>query len=192
MSLPPPIEIPQQLALASTAWKKLRRLAGYATFDGWSLAIVGALTLSCGGYGSAMGLLISFVLLGAGIFEIRSVHDLRRLKSSAISRMACNQLVLAAAIIVYAVISLIQSRHGGGTTNEIEQALAQAGATDDIHDQLSTATETLCGGLIAVAMLVQGSTAIYYFSRQKHFQKYLTETPDWIQQMQRERGEVSL
>jgi hypothetical protein len=41
-------------------------------------------------------------------------------------------------------------------------------------------------------MLVQGSTAIYYFSRKKHSRKYLTETPDWIQQMQRERGEVSL
>jgi hypothetical protein len=192
MSLPPPTDIPQQLALASTAWKKLRRLAAYAAFDGWSLITLGTLTLICGGYGSVTGLLISVALLGTGLFEIRSVRALRRLNPSAISHLACNQLVLAAALILYSAISLIQTRQGGGMPSEIEQALSQAGSTADIHAQLSSAADIFYSLLIAIAILLQGSTALYYFSRQKHLQNYLAQTPDWVQQMQREGGEVSL
>ena len=139
-----------------------------------------------------MGLLISFVLLATGSFEIRSVRALRRLNPSSIYHLAYNQLVLAAALILYSAISLIQTRHGGGMPSEIEQALSQTGSGSDIHDQLSSAAEILYSLVIAVAVLVQGSTALYYFSRQKHLQQYLAQTPDWVQQMQREGGEVSL
>jgi len=62
-------------------------------------------------------------------------------------------------------------------------------STSELNDQLSTVQNT---GLIAVALLVQGGTALYYFSRQKHLLRYLQQTPPWIQQMQRDRGEISL
>ena len=191
MSLPPSADIPQQLTMASTAWSKLRRLATYAAFDGWTLAILGALTLICGGYGSISGLLLSMALLGTGIFELASVGQLRRLNPSAINRLACNQLVLAGALILYAIVCLMQSRGGGEVISpEIEQSLAQLGlSTSELNDQLSTVQNT---GLIAVALLVQGGTALYYFSRQKHLLRYLQQTPPWIQQMQRDRGEISL
>jgi hypothetical protein len=193
MSLPPPIDIPQQLSLATRAWAKLRRLAMYAAFDGWTLSVLGALTLVCGGYGSVLGLLMSFVLLGAGIFEIYSVRQLRQLKPSAINHLAYNQMALAGMLVTYSIISMIQSRHGGGLSAEIQQSLADAGgAVGDTNDQLSAATDIFYCGLMAFALLVQGGTAMYYFSRRKHLQRYLEETPDWIQQMQRERGEISL
>jgi cytochrome b len=192
MSLPPSTEIPQQLAAATIAWKKMRRLASYALFDGWSLTMLGALTLICGGYGSAMGLLVSFGLLGTGIFELRSVSQLRRLNPSAINHLAYNQLVLAGALIAYALINLIQTRNGGGMLAEIQQELGPSGAADDFKAQAQAASEIWYAGLIAFAVLVQGGTALYYFSRRTHLQRYLADTPDWIQQMQRERGEVSL
>ena len=193
MSLPTAVDVPQELAAATARWRKLRRLAAYGAVDGWSLAIFGALTLICGGYGSAAGLMVSFALLGSGIFEIYTVRQLRRLNPSAVIRMASNQLVLAAALILYGLINLFQSRHGGGLPAEIQQALAQAGASGgDANDQVSDIMQVFYLILIAFALLVQGGTALYYLSRRKHLQRYLEQTPDWIQQMQRERGEVSL
>ena len=193
MSLPTATDIPRELAAASAAWKKLRRLAGYAAFEGWSLATFGAMTLVCGGYGSASGLMISLALLGTGIFEIRTARQLRRLNPSAIIQLAGNELVLAAALIAYALINLYLSRHGGGAPSEIEQMIGQAGdSTSDIHDQLSSAVELFYLGLIAVALVAQGGAALVYLSRRPHLKRYLEQTPDWIQQMQRERGEVSL
>lgn len=170
----------------------MRRLAAYASFEGSSLTILGALTIICGGYGSVAGLLMSFLLLGTGIFEIYSVRQLRRLRPSAINHLVYNQLVLAGGLIAYGVISLLQIRHSGGMPSEIAQALAQAGTTDEINQQLSTVAQIFYAGLIAIALLIQGGTAMFYFSRRSHLQRYLNETPDWIQQMQRERGNVSL
>jgi hypothetical protein len=194
MSLPPQADISQQLTMASAAWTKLRKLAAYASFDGWSLILLGALSLVCFGHGSVIDLLLSFALLGTGLFELSSVRQLRRLKPSAITHLAYNQLVLAAALILYSIVSLVQSHgSGGGISLELDQALAQIGASSsDAKDQLSAAVEILCTALMAFALLVQGGTALYYFSRRKHLQRYLEQTPDWIQQMQRERGEVSI
>jgi hypothetical protein len=193
MSLPLAADIPQQLASAKIAWTKLRRMCAYAAFDGWSLVVLGLLSVFCGGYGSATGLLLSFTLVGTGAFEVRSVRRLRRLDPAAIRRLANNQLVLAGALIFYAVAGLVQSRSGGGgvLSGDIEQALAQAGAAgSDATDQISSLMTILYSGLIAFALLVQGGTARYYFSRGKYLQAYIEATPQWIQQMQRERGEV--
>jgi hypothetical protein len=193
MSLPTAVDIPRELALASAAWKPLRRLAGYASFEGWSLAIFGALTLVCGGYGSASGVMVSIALLTTGIFEIRAAGQLRRLNPSAINRLVGNELVVAAALIAYAMINLYLSRHGGGTPSQIEQMIGQAGgSTIDIGDQLTSAVELFYLAVIVFALLFQGGTALIYLSRRPHLKRYLEQTPDWIQQMQRERGEVSL
>jgi hypothetical protein len=194
MTLPASVDIPRELATASAAWKKLRRLAAYAALDGWSLAIFGALTLICGGYGSPSGLLVSLALVGTGIFEIRTARQLRRLAPPAVLQLACNQLVVAAALIAYAMVNLYLNHHSGGAPGEIEQAIAQmaGGSTSDYHDQVSSAADLVFFGLIAFTLVVQGGTALYYLSRRPHLQRYLQETPPWIQQMQRERGEVSL
>jgi hypothetical protein len=198
MSLPPPVDIPQQLAVANKNWTKLRRLASYAVFDGWTLTVLGAMTLICGGYGSGVGLMISLTLLGTGLFELRSVRRLRQLDSSALPHMAYNQLVLAGVIILYAIVGLYQAHArtnsgGGGLSAEIENALADAGASaNDIGDQISQGAEILYAGLIVFTLAAQGGTAVYYFSRRKHLTQYLQQTPDWIQQMQRERRQLEV
>jgi hypothetical protein len=191
MSLPPPVDIQQQLTAANTAWKKLRRLAAYASFDGWTLTLLGALTMICGGYGSPLGLLISFVLLGGGLFELDSVKRLGRLNPKAIVRLACNQLGLAVGLTIYAVVNLIQARHGGGVAGQLQQSIAEAQLAD--AGQISSrAVEIFYSGLIGITIVVQGGTALFYLTRQNHLQRYLRETPDWIQQMQRESGHISL
>jgi hypothetical protein len=193
MSLPTGTDIPRELATASTGWRKLRRMAAYAAFDGWCLAIFGACTLVCGGYGSVPGLFVSLSLLATGVFEIRCVMQLRRLNPSAVLQLACNQMVVAAALIGYAAANIFQAHHGGGAPSQIEQVFLQLGGSpSDIHEQVTNASDLLYFGLIAFALLVQGGTALYYLSRRPHLQRYLAQTPGWIQQMQRDRGEISL
>jgi hypothetical protein len=46
----------------------------------------------------------------------------------------------------------------------------------------------LYGGLILFAILAQGGTALYYFSREKYIRAYLEQTPDWIINMQKSPG----
>jgi hypothetical protein len=192
MSLPAPAEIPEQLSLASRDWVKLRRMASYAAFDGWTLTILGALSLVCGGYSSASGLLVSSVLLGTGLFEIRSVRRLRRLDPDSIIHLGYNQFVLAGVLVLYAIISLIQS-YRGAMPSEVMNAIAEVGgSTEDTKKTLVAAMEIFYAALIAFTLLVQGGTALYYLSRRKLFLQYLEKTPEWIQKMQRERGEVSL
>jgi hypothetical protein len=193
MSLPIGTDIPHELATASAGWRKLRRLATYAAVDGWSLAVFGALTLICGGYGSVPGVFVSLSLLATGVFEIRCVKQLRRLNPSAVIQLACNQLVVAAALIGYAAANIVQAHQGGGAPSEIEQMIAQAGGSPgEVHDQVTNASDLLYFGLIAFTLVVQGGTALYYLSRRPHLQQYLEQTPEWIQQMQRDRGEISL
>jgi hypothetical protein len=40
-------------------------------------------------------------------------------------------------------------------------------------------------GLIAVALIAQGSLAAYYFSRVKYIKAYVTQTPAWIVAVQK-------
>jgi hypothetical protein len=193
--LPLPDDVPQQLAAATARWSRLRRAARYATFDAWTLAILGALSLICGGYSSVLGLLISCALLGSAFFELRSVARLRRLDPIALKHLAQNQLALAAALIIYALVSLIQISHGGGIVSAVNQQLNEAGGGSIDSQTQSTVISVLqlmYGLLIAIAVLVQGGTAMFYLSRRKHLQDYLDQTPPWVQHMQRERGAVSV
>lgn len=41
------------------------------------------------------------------------------------------------------------------------------------------------GTLAAVAIFVQGGTALFYHSRRKYIEAYVNETPAWIVQAQR-------
>jgi hypothetical protein len=192
-TMPPPVtpdDIPRQLAAATAAWSKLRRAASYASFDAWTLAILGVLSLVCGAYSSALGLLISAALLIVAVVEFQSVRRLRRLDPRSLVHLAYNQLALAAALIVYSIVSLIQIAHGGGILTTIHEQLAAAGASGggaEAEEMVVQAATLLYWLLIAVAIVVQGGTAWFYLSRRKHLENYLAETPAWIQQMQLEK-----
>ena len=47
---------------------------------------------------------------------------------------------------------------------------------------------TVYVGLACVAVLAQGGTALYYFTREKHIRAYREQTPPWIVEMQRQSG----
>ncbi len=187
---PLPEDVPRQLAAAKLAWVKLRRMCTFASFDAWTLAILGAVSLICGGYGSVSGLFVSAVLIFTAYREFRGVARLRRLDPAAPIYLSQNQLIMAAGLIIYAGWNILLVDRGGGMLPALKSQMSELGADLDQqgYDLAPVVLKAMYFLLIVFAIFVQGGTALYYKSRQKHLQSFLTMTPPWIQQMQRETG----
>lgn len=190
MSLPPPLAQPlpqfseenlRQLAAARAASRKIKRAVSVANFDGWTIAVCGALTLGLGlGDWTSM---LGGVALGAIAFvELRGASQLKRLKPQSIRALTLNQLVLATLLIIYACWRLYVTSQPGYFTSSIPelndpQVAAYMG---QVNDFARTAMQAVYGGLIAVAVFAQGGLAWYYHTRTSLLKKYVAETPAWI------------
>ena len=60
-----------------------------------------------------------------------------------------------------------------------------AGPLGSINDLYKTITIAIYGGLIAATLIFQGINALYYFTRRKHVEAYVSETPEWVVDLQR-------
>jgi hypothetical protein len=170
-----------QLAEARQRAKPIRRAVTVATFDGWATAIFGGLTFLFGIF-SWIGVLLGAAMLAIAFVEFRGAKRLRQLDATAPASLGINQLALGGALLMYAAFSLWNVFHGGGYLSE------QLGNSPE-HSQMGLGSiESLArsigvliyGTLAAVAVFGQGGTALYYFTRRKHVEAYLRDTPPWI------------
>jgi hypothetical protein len=181
---------PQQiteLIAARDRSAKLRRAVGVARFDAWMIAVFAALT-------GLTGLLdLPSVLLAAGMGfvawrEFRGAESLRRLDPAAARSLALNQLCLAGILIVYALFQIYQSYNRAGQYTAMAGGDAQLAQMLGPIDQLvKLLTISVYGLIILIAIVVQGGTALYYATRQRHLRQYLAQTPPWIRDLQ-QRG----
>lgn len=175
----------QELEAARKSARKVRRAVSVANFDGWTVAIFGALTL-------VMGLTdVTNIALGVGLgavafFELRNAGRLKRLDADAARVLGFNQLALATILILYACWELYVSSRSGG-------AAVALGVTDPdmaqmlgpVQDLTTMITHAVYGALILIAVFAQGSMALYYFTRVRIVRNYLAQTPDWIVTLQK-------
>jgi hypothetical protein len=193
---PPPVAVapspltPEQwkaLADAQALYRPIRRAVGYARFDGWTVGVFAALTTVCGlsspvslVLGVGMGV-VAFVELSAAARLGRDLHP------AAPRTLGLNQLALALLLIGYACYGL----YTGFGASSLDHAFRQAGISEQemremrgLVDNLQQLITTLVyGTLIAVAVIVQGGTALFYFSRGKHLRRYLEQSPPWARHM---------
>lgn len=177
-----PIEIQQQLAAAQVAAKTIRRATAIATADAWMIAVFAALSFVCGLFSGVSGVVVGMAMACIAWFEFDGAARLRRLDLTGPKRLGINQLAFAGLIIAYSLWSLRSELTGGGLSAELAPYKADLG---DLEGLTRTIAYALYGTLITVAILVQGGTALYYFSREKHLRQYLARTPAWIIEMQR-------
>jgi hypothetical protein len=181
-----PLEIQQQMAAARVAAKKVRRAASVATADAWMLAIVAVPSLAAGLIDRGLsGILIGAALCAIACVEFSGAKRIRRLDPSATRFLGFNQLALAAVLIIYSLWSLHQAMHGGLAAELKEHEAELQAMGKEMEDMLQTTTNLVYYTLIAVAVFMQGGTALYYFSREKHIRQYVETTPPWIVEMQR-------
>lgn len=138
-------------------------------------------------------------MIVAGCVEYWGEQNILRLKPGVFRKLMANQLLLGAMFIVISgwwvlEVALSGSTHmarlnhvlgpylGGGSVNISGQI-----------DQIAKAVLYVAYGSIgAFGLVCQGSMAIYYAHRERLLHAYLTETPEWIvqiQQVQRMPGE---
>ena len=181
-----PLQIQQQMSAARIAAKKVRRAASVATADAWMLAIVAVPSLAAGLIDRGLiGILLGAALCAIACVEFSGAKRIRRLDPSSTRMLGFNQLALAAVLIIYSLWSLHQAMNGGLAAELKEHEAELQAMGKEMEDMLQTTTNLVYYTLIAVAVFMQGGTALYYFSREKHIRQYVETTPPWIVEMQR-------
>lgn len=138
------------------------------------------------------GLLLGIALAAVTWGEFDGARRLRRMDLSAPRRLALNQALLFAAITIYAGWSIYTGLRGPGA---LASATAGSGGGPEVDAMLApykglerTLTVAIYGGVIAASALAQGLTALYYASRRKFIEGYLTATPQWVRDVELARN----
>jgi len=174
----------QQIQVAKSAIKKIRRAVTVAGTDGWSLAIFAVLSLLFA-YDSFTGILLALGLGTTAFFELRGAAQLRRLELPAIRTLAINQIALGGLICLYGLGCIYSEMTGPGVYQSL--VAADPDATSSLGQFEGTAHQIAL--LFYVMVIVfgiagPGAMALYYRSREKYLQAYLSQTPQWILAMQ--------
>jgi len=175
----------RELSSARAASRKVRRAIAIASFDGWTIGVFGGLTL-------LFGLTdFSSIALGLGMgavafVELRGAGRLRRLEAGAARTLGFNQVALGTMLMLYAIWHIVAQLTGPSPYQAIKSSDAQlAHMLQPIEDLSRMVMIGIYSALIAIAFFAQGGLALFYFSRERHVQRYVTQTPAWIVTMQR-------
>jgi hypothetical protein len=179
----------RELVAARDRAKTIRKAARVAAFNGWTTnaaALFSAMFLLFDRSGVAIA--ITVILSIVAYNEFRGRKRLLNFDPSGATLLGWNQLGLLAMIVVYCLWMLSGSSAEAATalssqmksTSERE-LLSMAG---DLEGLYKTVTLAMYGGAIALSLLFQGGNAIYYFTRRRHVEDFIAETPQWVRDVQ--------
>lgn len=178
----------RELSAARDRAKTIRKAARVAGFNGWTTAAAAAF--------SAMFLLFDrspgaiAITLGLSIIAYNEFRGRKRLLNfdpSAATMLGWNQLGLLAAIVIYCLWML------SGTSAEAAKAMTEFNSASqrellsmagDWEGLYKTASLAMYGGVIVLSVLFQGGNALYYFTRRRHVEDFIAETPQWVRDVQ--------
>ena len=182
------VEHRRELAAARDRSTSIRKAARVAGFNGWTTALIAALSAPFSLF-SPVGLLLTAGITFVAYNEFRGRKRLLNFDPSAARLLGWNQLGLLAMITVYCLWMLYASFNESSalsaelkTYAELDEALGAAGGFESLVKQIVL---YFYGGVIALSALFQGGTALYYFSRRRLIEDYVAETPEWVRDVQR-------
>lgn len=178
--LAPPVLSPEQLRLivdTRARLKGIRRAVGVAKFDGFTLAFCALITL-IGSISSLPGFLLGLALGGVAVIELVSARRLTRLDPTAPKILALNQLLFAAALMVYALYNLLFPAPLPKELTDSAKDLKSLGM--DIDGLNNSFNQLVYFALIASAFFIQGGMALYYYSKQRVLRAVTKSTPQWV------------
>lgn len=196
---PPSQQHLADIAAAKTLGARVRRTYVVAMFSAWTLAIFAGLSLAVppifGVFSQLLGesapgitsYIPGVVLAVIAYVEFKGAAGVKRLDLRAPRMLALNQLVFAILLFLYGAVSL--------WTNLSDTAWIQSMLVSDADtaDMLGIDFEALArmiivilyGGVMLAALLGPGLTALWYATRRKHMQAYVSQTAKWILDLQR-------
>jgi len=174
-----------ELAEADRRATKIRRAAKVASFNGWSIGVFAALSLPFALF-NVSSLVMCFALAGVAWNEFRGRTLLHRFERSGPHTLGWNQLVFMGLLIGYSLWNISLANVGPSPYAEQVEAMPELGPMLGSVDELyATVTLAVYGSLIAFSVIFQGLNSLYYFTREKHLEEYLNDTPAWVVDLQR-------
>ncbi len=169
----------EELALATDRSMKILAAAKVATFNGWTLGVIGGVSILFGLF-SLTGFIVGVFLVIVARNEFRGRALIRQFESRGPMLLAKNQMGLIGLITAYCLWSMYTTvANPSIQTTELEEL---AGLPPGLVTDL---TLMVYGIVIVLTLLVQGLNARYYFVRVQQLKDYLAQTPKWIVDMQR-------
>ncbi len=135
---------------------------------------------------SFSGCVITGGLAVVAFNEFRGRRRLLQYDPSSANLLGWNQIGLFTLIAAYCLWTLFTG--GDALTAELKtapgivEALGSGEGFDGLYRELLIA---IYGTVIALAAVVQGLNAVYYFTRRKYIVAYLRDTPAWVQEFER-------
>jgi hypothetical protein len=174
----------RELELAQERSLKIRKAARVANFNGWTCAIIAAVSALITMLSFSFVGLIVTVALGAITYnEFRGRDGLLKFERSAATLLGWNQVGLLAMIALYCawmmVSSLIQPIEIPAEYREL------LGTGDDLGGLIRYISVAFYTLVLALSAVFQGLNAFYYFSRRKYLDAYVRDTPEWVRSVQR-------
>ncbi|MEO0474846.1 MAG: hypothetical protein AAF085_02585 [Planctomycetota bacterium] len=175
----------EQLGRARQLRAKLRRTTKVASFNAWSFAILGGLSLPLAIL-SPWSLLAAVLLGGLAWNEFRGRKQLLRLDPRGPKTLGTNQVICCTLIAGYCKLKIIATLTGPGIyATAIEKYPELADMLEPLEELMQLIMLATYAIVLIVGVGVQGLTAWYYFSRSKHLRAYLEQTPDWVRELDR-------
>jgi hypothetical protein len=178
----------EELAAAKRQLNKVRAAARVATFNGWTIGVLAALSAPFALF-SIEGALMTIGLSVIAYIEFRGRRGLLKYDPSAATLLGWNQVGLLTLISVYCLWALWTALSGPGPLAAELQAqpeLGEAlGSADDLDSLYRGVAIAFYGVVILLSLIVQGLNAVYYFTRRKYILACLRDTPQWVLDLER-------
>ncbi len=185
----------QAIQTARRRARPIRRAAGVATFDAWMTAIFAACTLlyfavSAAFAFSPLALVVGVALAAIAYNSFMGAGELKRFDLRGAKRLGINQLAFFGLIAGYCTVRIVTALMANNKEIEaLKQYLvemynltntASQMSVDEIEQMVRLVIAGIYAAVIVASLLVQGLTALYYFTRAKHIRRFKQQTPDWV------------
>ncbi len=177
----------QELARGDVRNKVIRKAARVASFNGWTTAVIAALSAPFALF-SVAGFLVTVVLSVVAYNEFRGRNRLNQFDPTAASLLGWNQIGFLILIVIYCIWAMFIG------INQADSALAEFSSNPEFADLLGSPDQlgglyellvyAVYGSVIVLSVVFQGLTAFYYFTRRKHIEAYVRTTPEWVRKLQ--------
>lgn len=178
----------REVSAANQRAGKIRKAAAVAKFNGWMIGIFAVLSLPFAFF-SLPGFFIAVVLAVVAYNEFKGGKRLLGFDRAAPTFLGWNQVGFLASIVLYCLWMLGMGLTSEGPFSAEMKAKPELQAVFDSPAELDQVYRLLVmavyGTVIVVSIVFQGLNALYYFSRRKHVDAYLNDTPDWVLDLQR-------
>lgn len=193
-TLPEPTQSPladehhAEIAVANTRAKTIRKAAGVAGFNGWVTAVFAVCSAPFAPF-SIAGFLVTVGLAVVAYNEFQGRTRLHNFDREAAKFLGWNQVGFLSLIVAYCGWMLFVGLTGEGPFAaevaehpELAEALGSLDGLDALYRLIIVA---VYASVIVLTVVFQGLNAYYYFTRRKHIDAYVRETPQWVLDVQR-------